>query len=134
MRHEVIVFKHCMRDRTRMLPREKRNMISLHIHLCFLLEEEHGNITEMKMQRSQFNALKMTVLRVLRRSTLWRKRGGHRSSCYGLLWIFGWGMRWKQSEITWRMRSRIEKLEVKHLWKMVKIFPNKNGNAESKEC
>lgn len=85
MTHEVIIFKHYMGNRTRMLPREKGNMVSLHIHLDFLLEEEHGNITEMKMQRSQFSALKMTVLRVLRRSMLWRKRGSHRSSCYGLM-------------------------------------------------
>ena len=81
----MIVFKHYMRDRTRMLPGEKGNMISLHIPLGFLLEEDNGNITEMKMQRSQFNALKMTVLRVLGRRILWRKRGRHRSSCYGLL-------------------------------------------------
>ena len=53
-----------------MLPREKGNMISLHISRGFLLEEEHGNITEMKMHRSQFNALKMTVLRVLGRKIL----------------------------------------------------------------
>ena len=70
-----------MRDRTRMLPGEKGNMISLHIPLGFLLEEDNGNITEMKMQRSQFNALKMTVLRVLGRRILWRKRGRHVLKC-----------------------------------------------------